>query len=279
MRKLIPKGQKGLLTNIIRRVLPLRYRITHDIYAAKKYKESDQYRQLVQQFINETGDSSIPIESFYRKRKPFPEIVLESRPKNHVGGYNYITNSISIDPSQSGDETPFHEGLHWQNIGEYDIDKGPLYEDWANASLSKAPWAERQLLWDRFYDVPSNRDILQQEELIDNLYKKKVDDVLEGVENNAEMRKRYELLAHTFGVGHALGLKPFQKYPGYNKAQKVIQKAQWMDGFLYDIKAGTEDEVKNFWKLLTGNYMPVTIASMSAIGAKELNNNNNNKTK
>lgn len=121
-------------------------------------------------------------------------------------------------------------------------------------------------LWSKFYYSEKGQRVLEQERAIDNLYKRKVEEVLyPDASKDSEMWIPSELTAHTFGIGKSLGLKPFQEYPGPNKAIKLIKKARKKDSYLWDIKAGTEEEIKNFWKLLTGNYMPATIGGISSI--------------
>jgi len=61
-------------------------------------------------------------------------------------------------------------------------------------------------------------------------------------------------------------LKPFQEFPGVDKARKVIERAKEYDFYLKDIKDTTDEEVRNFWKLLTANYLPVTAIGISTVG-------------
>ena len=245
--------------------------VVKDINKAKDYKESDGYRKLVESFIAEAGDNSIPVDAFYRSRKSVPEIILEKRPDGHLGGYNYHDNRLSVDPAQATEDVPFHEGLHWQRIGKPEVERGEAYEAWAKAFDENAPEEIQDALFNKYYNSELGKQAMRQEKAIKDLYDRKVEDVLySDVSKNSEMRKHEELLAHTWGVGESLGLEAFQDYPGMAKALDTIEKARKKDSFLWDVKAGTQDEVQNFWKLLTGNYAPSVMIGTSALGLEEL---------
>ena len=246
--------------------------ILRDINQAKEYKESKGYRGLVEQFIEDTGETDIPVDAFYSSRNPqTPSIVLEQRPKGHIGGYKYSENKLSIDPVQTVDDVPFHEGLHWQRIGRPEVEKGPDYAAWVKALNDDAPTEIKDALWNKYAYSEIGESSMRQGDAIRNLYNKKVRDaVYPETKNNSEMWKPNELLAHPFGVGKSLGLEPFQEYPGMKKALGIINEARKKDPYLWDIRADKEEEVKNFWKLLTGNYAP-TVAGASIIGTNQIN--------
>ena len=87
-----------------------------------------------------------------------------------------------------------------------------------------------------------------------------------------------ELQANGLEAGRAIGLKPFAEYPGYNKAIEAIDEARNYNRYLYDIKAGTTQEIQNFWKILTGNYLP-TVSIPLTIGYNIYNQPQQQKTK
>ena len=241
--------------------------ILNDINESKSYKESDGYRNLVESFLKEAGEN-IPSDVFYNSRhSQIPNVILEKRPRNHLGSYKYSENRLSVDPEQAEADVSFHEGLHWQRVGAPEVEKGSDYTAWLEALDNNAPQEVQKELWSRFYDSEVGTKALKQERAIDDLYKNKVEKVLyPDVPKDSEMRKPSELIAHPFGIGKSMGLKPFQEYPGYDKALEIIKKARKKDSYLYDIKAGTEDEVRDFWRLLTGNYMPITIGGVLTTG-------------
>ena len=254
--------------------------ILNDLAAAKSYKESPEYQGLVQSFIEETGHPDIPMSVFYDSRKSeIPNVILESRPEGHLGGYKYIDNRLSVDPSQAKADVPFHEGIHWQRIGEVPNvqETSPEYRAWAESFQNKAPEDVQSDLFAAYYNSGQYENLQQQRQAIEDLYKQKVDDVLYEDAVDSELRKPSELAAHTFGTGKALGLKPFQEYPGMQKALEVIEKARKQNSWLWDIKAGTEGEIKKFWKLLTGNYIPSLLIGTSTVGAMSNINNTENE--
>lgn len=267
--------QESLIPSFLRRntetVTPITEEsILKDLEAAEAYKESPEYQSLVQSFIEETGYPDIPISIFYNSRKSeIPNIVLESRPEGHLGGYRYTDNKLSIDTSQAKSDVPFHEGLHWQRVGEVpNIQEiSPEYKAWAESYWNKAPDDVQLDLFTAYYNSGQYEKLQQQNAAIKDLYKQKVDDVLYEDAVDSELRKPHELIAHTFGTGKALGLKPFQEYPGMQKASEIIEKARNLNGWLRDIKAGTEEEIKKFWKLLTGSYAPSLLIGTSTVGA------------
>ena len=63
-----------------------------------------------------------PEEAFIIPNDRFPHITFSERPKGDLGSYTPKTNTIDIDLVQSrGKEVPFHEGLHWQKVGEENL--------------------------------------------------------------------------------------------------------------------------------------------------------------
>jgi hypothetical protein len=242
--------------------------VLQDLEKAKAYKESEGYRSLVEDFLRETGEPDIPADVFYSSRHTnVPDIILEKRPSRHLGGYTHSENRISIDPSQTADDVPFHEGLHWQRVGKPEVEKGPDYAAWGKSFDENAPEDVQGALFSRYYNSEIGKRSMRQEDAIKALYKKKIDNIVyPDAPRTSEMRKPEELIAHTFGIGKSLGLQPFQEYPGLSRALNIIEKARKKDSWLWDIKAGGEEQVKDFWKLLTGNYMPTTIGGATITG-------------
>lgn len=109
--------------------------------------------------------------------------------------------------------------------------------------------------------------------------KRKTNSVLySNVPSGAEMRKPWELKAHTMTAGKRLGLQPFEPFPKLTKDNveylaNLIGKARKSDNMLWDIKAGTFSELKDFWDLLTGQYIP-TVTGIT-IGTSIANNSKN----
>lgn len=242
--------------------------VLQDLKNAKAYKESEGYRSLVEDFLKETGEPDIPADVFYSSRHTnVPDIVLEKRPSGHFGGYNHSENKISIDPSQAANDVPFHESLHWQRVGKPEVEKGPDYAAWGKSFDENASKDVQDALFNKYYNSEIGKRAMRQEDAIEALYKKKIDNVVyPDVPRTSEMRKPEELIAHTFGIGKSLGLQPFQEYPGLSRALNIIEKARKKDSWLWDIKAGGEEQVKDFWKLLTGNYMPATVGGATITG-------------
>ena len=237
---------------------------------AKAYKESEDYKRLVQSFIAETGEPDIPVKAFYNERNPqTPLIIFEKRPEGSYGGYTLASNKLSLDPNQMDATTPFHEGLHWQRVGNepFVYYTNPDYNAWNRSFEGNHPEFIQKKLFNKLYSNGTLDALDRQNAAIKSLYKKKVDAVIKpDAPASSEMRKSYELVAHTFQTGKKLGLKPFQEYPGKEKAFNIIKKARKEKGWLNDIKSTTDEDIENFWKLLTGNYLPVTIAGITTLG-------------
>ena len=172
-------------------------------------------------------------------------------------------------------DVPFHEGIHWQRVGEVPNvqEISPEYRAWAESFQNEAPKDVQSDLFAAYYNSGQYENLQQQRKAIEDLYKQKVDDVLYEDAVDSELREPSELVAHTFGTGKVLGLKPFQEYPGMQKALEVIKKARKQNNWLMDIKADTEKEIKKFWKLLTGSYMPSLLIGISTVGATSNINN------
>lgn len=236
--------------------------IGESLQAAKDYKNSEGYRQLVKNSIKESkqiGTGDFPEETFFTGiHKETPGIIFEERPKGHVASYNKAENIMRLDPNQifNGEEVPFHEGLHWQRVGRPELDIGPKYEKWSNSLVNEASDNESLAAFLDFFNSPEyikyqqrgNAEAFLENKVANVLYEDRIKD--------SELGKASELIAHSLEAGKAQGIKPFSPYPGYTEAIKAIDKARKYDSYLYDIKAGSEDEIKNFWKLLTGNYIP-----------------------
>jgi len=244
--------------------------VIRGLQEAKDYKESDGYNQLVRSFIEETGESDIPTEIFYNSRhSKMPKIVFEERPEGSLGGYRYSTNTLSVDPKQAVSDVPIHEGFHWQRVGEVPNVRvnNRDYKAWAEAYHNNAPDETQRFLFSKLFKSGQLDKLNAQQAAIENLYKQKVDAVVKpSILDDAEMRKPYELVAHSMGAGKEIGLKLFQEFPGVDKARKVIKRAKRYDPYLDDIKSTTDKDVRNFWKLLTANYLPATTIGINTVG-------------
>ena len=226
--------------------------VQKSLVEAKKYKDSKKYIELVHKAQKEAEEMGLPFDSnlYIGVNKNFPNIKLNSRPKGKLGGYRRSTNTIELDPDQlneiEGKYVPFHEGLHWQNVGRPKMES-PLYNRWKKDM-------ENDQAWDEFYQSDEYKNLVYEDNA--KAYaRKKVKEVLYE-DADPYLTTPGELQANGLEAGRAIGLEPFAEYPGYNKAVKSIDKARNYNGWLNDIKAGTSQEIQNFWKILTGNYIP-----------------------
>lgn len=102
--------------------------------------------------------------------------------------------------------------------------------------------------------------------------RQKVDNVLaDNYPRDGYMRNPKELQANGTETGRALGIEPFTPYPGYEEAVKIIEPARKYNKNLEYVKADTPEEVENFWKIISGNYIP------SVLGGSVIVNSLNNE--
>lgn len=227
--------------------------IQKSLIEAKKYKDSEGYKELVYKAQKEAEEMGLPFNSdlYIGANNNFPSIKLNSRPKGKVGGYRRSTNTVEIDPDQLNVSeikyVPFHEGLHWQNIGRPQI-KSPLYNKWLKNMDDNQAWLE-------FYQSKEYKNLAYRKNA-ETYAEKKIKEALYDDIEDPYLAIPGELQANGLEAGRAIGLEPFAEYPGHSEAIKAIKKARNYNNWLYDIKAGTPQEIQNFWKILTGNYIP-----------------------
>ena len=248
--------------------------VQKSLVEAKKYKDSKKYIELVHKAQKEAEEMGLPFDSnlYIGVNKNLPNIKLSSRPKGKLGGYRRSTNTIELDPDQlneiEGKYVPFHEGLHWQNIGKPEMNS-PLYNRWKKDMKNDQAWHE-------FYQSDEYKNLVYEDNA-KTYARKKVKEVLYE-DADPYLTTPGELQANGLEAGRAIGLEPFAEYPGYSKAIEAIEKARNYNSWLNDIKAGTSQEIQNFWKILTGNYIP-TVSIPLITGYNIFNQSQQQKTK
>lgn len=283
VKKFVPKRTKSSSSNLeqyaLRNSTGNNSRITtsdiqKSLEEAEKYKSSKEYIELVHKAQKEAEEIGLPFNSnlYIGVNKHFPSIKLSSRPKGELGGYSRSTNTIDIDPDQlneiEGKYVPFHEGLHWQNVGRPVINS-PLYNRWKENMQNDQAWNE-------FYKSEEYKNLSYENNARAYANKK----IKEALYEDADpyLYIPGELQANGLESGRAIGLKPFEEYPGYDKAIKAIDKARKYNSWLNDVKAGRTQEIQNFWKILTGNYLP-TVSIPLITGYNTFNQLQQQKTK
>lgn len=261
VKKFVPKRTKSLSNNLKQDILrdntKDNSRITtsdvqKSLEEAEKYKDSKEYIELVHKAQKEAEEMGLPFNSnlYIGVNKNLPNIKLDSRPKGKLGGYRRSTNTIELDPDQlneiEGKYVPFHEGLHWQNVGKPEINS-PLYNRWKKDMKNDQTWYE-------FYQSNEYKNLVYEDNAKAYAKKKVKEALYEDADSYLSIPG--ELQANGLEAGRVIGLKPFAEYPGYTKAIEAIEKARNYNSWLNDIKAGTPQEIQNFWKILTGNYLP-----------------------
>lgn len=108
--------------------------------------------------------------------------------------------------------------------------------------------------WHEFYQSDEYKNLVYEDNAKAYAGKKVKEALYEDVDSYLTIPG--ELQANGLEAGRAIGLEPFAEYPGYSKAIEAIEKARNYNGWLNDVKAGTTQEIQNFWKILTGNYLP-----------------------
>ena len=261
--KSVPKINRNPFENNIwfskqvKKLNPIDNWINDGLEAAYRYKTSPQYQSLVdaaQREAQSLGFGNIAKNNF----KPVverPKVIFELRDKGSVAGYRPKSNTISIDLTQQiGSDFPteelFHEGIHWQNVGRQVAEPSlaPVTKAYNEGRFGDAT----TLLKDFYKDLDEKEALSRyhQYKINNALY----DDVSDYIKNSEE------LTAHGLETGRALGIEPFSPQPQDRKyLYSIIDKARNYDGWLKDVKAGYNSEIENFWKILTGNYLPASV--------------------
>lgn len=233
---------------------------------AKKYKASDGYKALAERAGRESeemGTGFFPSETFITVNEEIPRITFSSRAAGDKGGYDRANNIIDIDLEQSaGYEVPFHEGLHWQSVGIPSIEIGPNYQRYLDAVANDVPIGIRNTLLKAFRQTPEKERLAYRENAMAYLREKTDAALSEDYPIQGYMRNPEELQANGTETGKALGIEPFAPYPGYEEAKAIVPKAREYNENLKHVKADTPEEVENFWKIITGNYIPAVIGGV-----------------
>lgn len=241
----------------VKKLNPIDNWINDGLEAAYRYKTSPQYQSLVdaaQMEAQSLGFGNIAKGNF----KPVverPKVIFELRDKGSVAGYRPKSNTISIDLTQQvGSDFPteelFHEGIHWQNVGRQAAEPSlaPVTK-----AYNEGRFRDANTLLKDFYKDLDEKDALSryhQYKINNALY----DDAPDYIKNSEE------LPAHGLETGRALGIEPFSPQPQDREyLYSIIDKARNYDGWLKDVKAGYDSEIENFWKILTGNYLPASV--------------------
>lgn len=240
--------------------------IYSQLSAAKKYKESPEYADLVRKAAQESeklGIGDFPEDLFTAPNGKSIKLIFENRPKGQLGEYVPEDNVIKLDMLQSnGMEVPYHEGIHWQRVGNPD-NIGPNFSKWWKARKSGQSDDVQRKLFENFINSKEyNRYIKRRN--ADRYLEYKVDNALYPFADDY-LRARGELQAHGLEAGRAIGLKPFSPYPGMKSALNAIDKARGYNPYLKDVKSGGEENVKRFWDILTGQYAP-SLISLGLVG-------------
>lgn len=220
--------------------------VKESLQEALEYKNSQGYQDLIKRTKDKADKQGFIFnEKFFEPtQRKFPHVETKAKDKGVLGGYNNYYNKMSFDLSQFGrddfDLVPYHEGLHWQRVGNIN---SPV----ENLSTRST---------ERFLDQEINRVLYP--------------------DADPYLRVPGELQANGLEAGKYAGVKPFEEYPGDYAAREKIKSARDYNGYLWDIKAGTEDEVKDFWKIMTGNFLPVAVPVGIGFGAYGASKNVNN---
>lgn len=238
---------------------------------AQNYKQSQGYRDLVKRASAESkklGFGSFPEILFYGTEKDFPTINIDNLPLGVLGNYKLTHNVLNIDPKQLKRKElmgiPLHEAFHWQRIGQPNLST-PKYTAWLKAVDAGEHTAD---LWNNFEMDPYEQALFKARQTADNYLEWKIYNVLH------DSAPKYltspgELQVNGLEAGKMLGLDYFAPYPGYNTAKDVIKSAKNYNDFLKYIKSNTENQTKDFWKILTGNYIP-TITPIIGLGLTKI---------
>lgn len=236
--------------------------IVAQLKEAKDYKSSSGYKNLVNRFTQESKAKGLNFNEnlFDDGNSSLSKLTVSNREAGHLGEYYPTTNSIDLDLSQIGDmPVPFHEGIHWQRVGSPADRIGPKFEKWLEARKAKAP--NEMQLFEEFRNSPEYERYYQRR-AADKAIQDKVNDALYPFADET-LRSKGELQAYGLEAGKAIGIEPFSEYPGMPDALTAIEKARKYSSQLRDVKAGGEENVRRFWDILTGNYIPsVTVGTL-----------------
>lgn len=239
---------------------------SEQLTAAQEYKNSKEYEQLLNEAAERAEAMGIPFkkEMFITGDKKTPSILIEKRAPGRIASYKNNTNTIRVDldqiPPDELKNMMFHESLHWQRVGQPEI-KTPKYKEWyynQDESLNEE-------LWHKFW-TSEERDQLKYLDNARQYLREMTNDVLYP-DADDYLRELGELQANGLEAGVAIGLKPFQPFPGLEKAIQAIEKARGYNNALNDVRAGYSEEIRNFWKVLTGNYLPSAMPFLLGGGA------------
>ena len=238
---------------------------------AREYALSSDRSILFENILQEAIDKGYITDSKILQPSPIninPTIIKKRLKSGTHGVTKPIESLIELDPTQMRDDgTVFHELLHNYNIGNptFSFLKNKEYNELIKAlnDHNSLTLKQENDILDRMSHIRKqyyNFDKFIQDKASHVLYP----DALEYIQDPEE------LVVHSLTTGRKLGLKPFQPFPGTKQAIDIIKKARSENNWLCDIKANSTDEVKNFWKLLTGNYLPSAVTGL--YGTKLLNN-------
>lgn len=238
---------------------------------AQEYALSLDRSILFENILQEAIDKGYITDSKILQPSPIninPTIIKKRLKSGTHGVTKPIESLIELDPTQMRDDgTVFHELLHNYNIGNptFSFLKNKEYNELIKALKDHNSLTLKQEndILDKMSHIRKqyyNFDKFIQDKASHVLYP----DALEYIQDPEE------LVVHSLTTGRKLGLKPFQPFPGTKQAIDIIKKARSENNWLCDIKANGTDEVKNFWKLLTGNYLPSAVTGL--YGTKLLNN-------
>lgn len=238
---------------------------------AIRYANSKERMKLFNDFIDEGRRNGFFGEDFNPSMdmpKPTPIVEHASLPEGVKGEYDYPENKITLG-KEATENTPFHEALHWQRVGNYqrmekdedvigitrairrldsEIQKA---KSSGNVERAKSLTQEKNALNQSLGRIRLNNEYLQ------DLYYQKAQIALTE-EAGEYLRAPSELAVNGLTTGRALGLKPFSKYPGDDKIDNIIKQAIKHNEHLEDVKHTTPYQKQTFWKILTGNYIPVS---------------------
>lgn len=271
IKSIIKRGKKYI------KPIAEKFSLTEDtakkaLIEAQQYKQSEGYKDLLQRSIQEGKQMGLIFSEpvFIGTEKPMPEIKIMDLSDGVLGSYKYATNTLKLDPKQLvGKEvlgTPLHESIHWQRIGIPEIIT-PKYQKWATAFDQGLPKSETDKLWGAFFADPYELNMLKIRDAASTYLNKKASNVTYDTVH-PYLIKEGELQAHGIEAGRMLGLNYFEPYPGYTNAKDAIRAAQQYNSYLKDIRSNTDKDAQNFWKILTGNYLP----SIGKVGEGRLPN-------
>ena len=249
---------------------------------AENYKNSKEYRALLESASKESqklGFGEFSDKLFIDAGNPkHPSVTFQLRPKGEIAGYKRSTNLVSIDPAQATGEyakhVPYHEYIHWKRIGTPEINS-PKHKAWSEAFLNDLPKETQDKLFDEFYNS-SERPYLNQLANAEKYLDYKINEALHPQASNY-FKTKGELQANGLEAGRAVGIKPFTKYPGFDKAIGPMMKALNYNPALFNIKLDRMKDYERFWNILTGQYIPTAVPL--TIGGKYIYNNLNNNNK